>query len=425
VRVLSLKILALSHSLSIGGAQISTLEFFNMIESNLRNYNAKLKILICRNADSTASKPSSMRIEYYKAPCSISMGYPVLAVQEIRKFIEWSDIVWIADVEYLVVPQIKRIKNIPIVAHLRSYALICPWWGALYGFKEPCSEKCSIWRITRCKQGVNLELARMGLLGSVKARSYWLLDFVKGPLDFFRWSRLMNGVAESIDGFIAVSKALWDIHVHHLPSLGSKPFSIVYNPVTEPLKHVKPDPYEPYSDYILYASGPNPVKGPHLLLKAWATISREFRDLKLHIVGCKGSWIERLAKKMNLKNTVFCDKLPPREYYKLMYGARAVVMPSIWPEPFGRIPVEANRLGVPAIVSSAGGLPETIVDGITGYIFKAGDVNDLIKKIMWILEKDFDRGEIIKFSYERINPLREVEKLVKFFESVIDYGRRV
>jgi len=54
-----------------------------------------------------------------------------------------------------------------------------------------------------------------------------LLDFVKGPLDFFRWSELMNGVVESIDGFIAVSKALWDIHVHHLSGLGSKQFSIV------------------------------------------------------------------------------------------------------------------------------------------------------------------------------------------------------
>jgi glycosyltransferase involved in cell wall biosynthesis len=102
-----------------------------------------------------------------------------------------------------------------------------------------------------------------------------------------------------------------------------------------------------------------------------------------------------------------------------MFGAKAVVMPSIWPEPFGRIPVEANRLGVPAVVSSAGGLPEIIVDGVTGYIFKAGDVDDLAEKIMRILEKDFDREEIIKHSYEKINPQREVEKLVNFFESVI------
>jgi glycosyltransferase involved in cell wall biosynthesis len=396
-----------------------------MIESNLRNYNAKLKILICRNADRTASKLSSMRIEYYKAPCSISMGYPVLAAQEILKFIKWSDIVWITDVEYLVVPQIKRIKNIPIVAHLRSYALICPWWGALYGFKEPCLQKCSNRRIIRCKQEINLELAKISLLSSARARLYWLLDFAKGPYDYYRWSRLMRDVVESIDGFVSVSKALWDIHISHMPSLSNYPSSIVYNPVTTPLNYVKPVPHEPYDDYVLYASGSNPVKGPHLLLEAWSTIYKEVKDLKLYIVGCKNSWVERMAKKMNLKNIIFFERLPLDKYYNIMYKARAVVMPSVWPEPFGRIPVEANRLGVPAIVSSAGGLPETIVDSITGYIFKAGDVNDLVKRIMWILERDFDRGEIIKFSYERINPLREVEKLVKFFESVISYGRRV
>jgi glycosyltransferase involved in cell wall biosynthesis len=415
-----MNILAITHGLALGGAQISTLE---QLELSKKKKKVNINVLICHGANKEFVHNLSLVAHVYKVPCTKDMDYPIMDVGKIYRYLEWADIVWITDEIYLIAPQIKKTKNVPIVGHLRSYALICPWWGALYGFREPCLEKCSAWRITRCKQGINLELAKIGLISGARAGLYWLLDFVKGPLDYYEWSKLVDGVVESIDAFIAVSKAVRDIHANHLPSLNNKPFSTIYNPITEPLRYIEPEPREPYSDYVLYASGHNPIKGPHLLLKAWATVSREFRDLKLYIVGCKGSWIERLAKKMNLKNTVFCDKLPPREYYKLMYGARAVVMPSIWPEPFGRIPVEANRLGVPAIVSSAGGLPETIVDGITGYIFKAGDVNDLVKKIMWVLERDFDRGEIIKFSYERINPLREVEKLVKFFENVISYGK--
>ncbi len=419
----SMKVLAIGHFLWFGGTQISTLEFFNEIRNYLKSYDIELKVVICKGSNNAViSKLSSIRIKYYKAPCYTTMGYPVLEVHKLRKLIEQADIVWVTDVEYLVAPWIKRIKNVSIIAHLHSYALICPWWGALYKFKELCLERCSVWRITRCKQGINLELARIGLLNSAKARLYWLLDFVKGPLDFFRWSRLMNDITESIDGFIAVSRALWDIHAHHLPSLGSKPFSIVYNPVTEPLKHVKPDPHEPYSNYVLYASGSNPVKGPHLLLKAWQEVSKEFRDLKLYMVGCRGSWVERSAERMGLRNVVFSDKLSSDEYYRLMYKARAIIMPSIWPEPFGRISVEANRLGVPAVVSSAGGLPETIVDRVTGYVFKAGDVDDLAEKVARILEGNFDREEIIRHSYEKINPQREVEKLIKFFENVISYG---
>jgi glycosyltransferase involved in cell wall biosynthesis len=225
-------------------------------------------------------------------------------VNQAREIVEWADVVWITDVEYVVIPQIKKIK-VPVVAHLHSYALICPWWGALYAYREPCLKRCSVSRIIRCKQGINLESEKIGLFSSARARLYWILNFVKGPLDFFKWSRLMEGVVESIDEFVAVSKATWDIHVNHLPSLGTKPFSVVYNPVTELLRYVKTDPREPYGNYILNASGPGPLKGPHLLLKGWATVSREFRDLKLHIVGCKGSWIERLVKKTNLKNAVF------------------------------------------------------------------------------------------------------------------------
>jgi len=306
-----------------------------------------------------------------------------------------------------------------MVVHLHSYALICPWWGALYGFREPCLKKCSVSRIIRCKQGINFELEKIGLLSSARARLYWLLDFAKGPYDYYRWSKLMRDVVESIDGFVSVSKALWSIHVSHIPSLSNYPFSIVYNPVTEPLRYVKPAPHEPYDDYIFYASGSNPDKGPHLLLEAWPTISKEFKDLKLYIVGCKNSWVERMAKKMNSKNIIFFERLPSDEYYNIMYRARVAVMPSIWPEPFGRIPVEANRLGVPAVVSSAGGLPETIVDGVTGYVFKAGDADDLAEKIMKVLEKDFDRDTVMKHSFKRINPQKEVEKLIRFFEKVI------
>jgi len=414
-------LLAVASSLWFGGAQVSTLEFLDLLRSRVR-----LKVLTCENGDvKLLDALGAMGVETYRVPCQTLLGYPMLAIGQAQKLVEWADVVWITDVEYSIAQEIKKIRKVPIVAHIRSYALICPWWGALYGFREPCFEKCSAWRITRCKQGINLELAKIGPLGDTRAKLYWLLDFVKGPLDFLRWSELMNGVVESIDGFIAVSKALWDIHLHHLSGLGSKPFSIVYNLVTGPLRYVKPDPHVPYDDYILYASGSNPDKGPHLLLKSWATVSKEFRDLKLYMIGCKGSWVESLAKKMSLNNVVLLGKLSSDELYKLMYKARAVVMPSIWPEPFGRIPVEANRLGVPAVVSSAGGLPETIVNGVTGYVFKAGDANDLAEKVTKVLERDFNREEVIRHSYEKIDPHREVERLVKFFENVVDYERRV
>jgi len=401
--------------LGFGGAQISTLELLEL----LTKHGVELKVLICGSGNERLySHINSLGIKIYQTSCSIVTGYPMMNFENARKVIEWADIVWITDVEYLVAPRIKQLKRVPVVAHLHSYALICPWWSALYGFKETCTKRCSLWRIIRCKQGINLELARIGLLSGGRARLYWFLDFAKGPLDFLRWRKFMSGVLESIDGFIAVSKVMWDIHLKHVPEIKSKPSVVIYNPVTEPLKYIKPDPGEPYDNYVLYASGSNPVKGPHLLLEAWSIVSREFRDLKLYMVGCKNSWVESIAKKMNLRNVVFTKKLPSSEHYYLLYKAKAVAMPSIWPEPFGRIPVEANRLGVPAVVTDRGGLPEIVESNTTSVISKTcreAFTNAIVK----VVSQEWDRGKIIESSFKHIDPDKTTNSLLKFFEELL------
>jgi glycosyltransferase involved in cell wall biosynthesis len=43
--------------------------------------------------------------------------------------------------------------------------------------------------------------------------------------------------------------------------------------------------------------------------------------------------------------------------------ARILLMPSLWDEPFGRLPVEAGAHGVPTIASARGGLPESVGGG--------------------------------------------------------------
>jgi glycosyltransferase involved in cell wall biosynthesis len=56
------------------------------------------------------------------------------------------------------------------------------------------------------------------------------------------------------------------------------------------------------------------------------------------------------------------------------YGLAAVVVaPSLAPEGFGRVPVEAAAMGVPAIASAIGGFTETIAAGETGWLVTPGD----------------------------------------------------
>ncbi len=47
---------------------------------------------------------------------------------------------------------------------------------------------------------------------------------------------------------------------------------------------------------------------------------------------------------------------------------------------------EAQLMQKPVIATNVGGIPEMMQDGETGYLIKKGDSNDLIKKLLILLE---------------------------------------
>ena len=49
-------------------------------------------------------------------------------------------------------------------------------------------------------------------------------------------------------------------------------------------------------------------------------------------------------------------------------GAKALLLPIDWPEPFGLVMIEAMACGTPTIAFPAGSVPEVIDDGVTGFI---------------------------------------------------------
>jgi glycosyltransferase involved in cell wall biosynthesis len=408
-----MNLLAVASSLWFGGAQVATLEFLDLLRSRVR-----LKVLTCEEGDAKfLNVLGAMGIETYRVPCRTSSGYPILAIEQAQKLVEWADAVWIADVEYSVAPRIKRIKNVPVVAHIHSYALVCPWWGAMYGLKEVCTARCSAWRIVGCKQGINRELARVGLLDGVRAGAYWLLDFGKGPLDYFRWRRVMDSVVDSVDVFVAVSNATRDIVVSHLPEVRDR-VEVVYNPVAHrPWRYVSSLP-ERRGNYIFYAGGANLNKGPHILLRAFKLLREWGVDVELVMTGTAGTWVEALARRYGVGQGVrFLEKLPEGEYFRLMAGARVTAMPSIWPEPFGIVAVESISLGVPVVASQLGGIPEIV--GEYGSITPPQPAK-VAMAILALWERNYNIEEMKAYAFKKFGP-ENSEKIVKIFEKYIIY----
>jgi starch synthase len=69
--------------------------------------------------------------------------------------------------------------------------------------------------------------------------------------------------------------------------------------------------------------------------------------------------------------------LPRDEVIQLLSHATVFVCPSTY-EPFGLINVEAMACAVPVVATAVGGIPEIVVDGVTGYLVPLPDDLDLL-----------------------------------------------
>lgn len=61
----------------------------------------------------------------------------------------------------------------------------------------------------------------------------------------------------------------------------------------------------------------------------------------------------------------------------LLRGARVLAVPSLWPEAFGIVGVEALGAGVPVVASEVGGIPSWLEEGKGGLLVTPGDVGAL------------------------------------------------
>ena len=69
----------------------------------------------------------------------------------------------------------------------------------------------------------------------------------------------------------------------------------------------------------------------------------------------------------------------PNEVQSWLRRARVLLFPSRWYETYGLVVSEAAALGVPAIVSDVSAAAERVEDGVTGWRFRSGDADDLLR----------------------------------------------
>ncbi len=85
-----------------------------------------------------------------------------------------------------------------------------------------------------------------------------------------------------------------------------------------------------------------------------------------------------------LRAVRFLGHLPDADLAALLAAVDAVVLPSRY-EPFGIVALEAAAAGAPLVASTAGGLGDVVVDGVTGVSFPPGDVPALAAAVDVVL----------------------------------------
>jgi len=413
-----LRMLAIVHGLWRGGAQEATLEMLRL----LKGRDVDVTVLTCSGADKAfLSEIEELGIAVFETSYKAPLRYPNLDVEKYDELVKSSDIVWVTDVEYPVAPRIKRIrKDIPVIAHIHAPALACPLWSAFYGTGE-CTVNCarSFDRFRRCRYLLKEYSLRLHIM-STQTKLHQFLNFPKSCLDFITWP-INERVIESIDGFVSVSRYTRDLIRIHLPQLNDVPVEVVPNAVMVPDPSLVRKNYQGNRDItILYASGSPILKGPHIALYATKKLLDEgSKDFTLAMLGVEQTaWIRSLVKRLKIEGHVkLLARLPSRPL-AFMANSTAVLMPSLHPESFGRVPVEANLLGTPAIVSNRGALPDTIVEQVTGLVTEP-TVEAVAKALDEALGADWNRELISRIAKERFDPERTMDRFVHFLEKFI------
>jgi N-acetyl-alpha-D-glucosaminyl L-malate synthase BshA len=121
---------------------------------------------------------------------------------------------------------------------------------------------------------------------------------------------------------------------------------------------------------------------------------------------------ERICRELNLcDRVIFLGKV--RDTSHVLEIADVFLLPSET-ESFGLAALEAMAVGVPVISSNTGGIPEVNVHGYSGFLSNVGDVEDMAKNMLKLLQeehlqtfKDNARERSKIFSLDTILPMYE------------------
>jgi glycosyltransferase involved in cell wall biosynthesis len=143
------------------------------------------------------------------------------------------------------------------------------------------------------------------------------------------------------------------------------------------------------SDYVAYLGRIVEPKGVHHAIAAVKKYNQTAaKPLKLKIAGkhyaghSKDSYWQEIIEPQLGGDIEYVGHIADHQAKNdFLAGAKALIVPSTFSEPFGMVTIEALACGTPVIGSHSGATPEIIRDGETGFVVEPGKITDALAKI--------------------------------------------
>ena len=180
--------------------------------------------------------------------------------------------------------------------------------------------------------------------------------------------------------------------------------------------------HEISSNLILYVGSITSNKGLSHLIRALLHVTTPF-ELVVAGEGYLKENLEKLCQRLGLANKVHFVGFQKREFLcKLYQECSVTVVPSVYPEPFGMVGLEAMRHGRPVIAFDVGGIPEWLKHGQNGFLIQPFDIIDLGKKIDILLSDKHRAAKMGERGYqiykERFDPATLLDRLTATYADV-------
>lgn len=170
---------------------------------------------------------------------------------------------------------------------------------------------------------------------------------------------------------------------------------------------------------VVFAGRVVKPKGLGVLIRAMRTVDAE---LVVCGDGMQLTTMRKLARRLGVERRVhFRGWLDAERLARELSEASVVAIPSLWPEPFGLVGIEALTAGRPVIASLTGGIPDWLEDGVTGVGVRPGDVRGLVRALD-VLLADPERQQAIgaagrEMVAARFSPERHVGALLEGYRA--------